>query len=351
MKKQRWAVLAMLVLALGGLVLKTLWDAGQFKRIEPHFAGRCTSISGIPGVEDITFHPTLGYAYLSSDDRRAARAGRPIPGGIYRYDPEGTAEPVLLTGSFSKDFHPHGLSLFVDPSGAQTLFVVNHPEAGGHAIERFEVQADGQLLHRETIRDPALVSPNDLVAIDARRFYVTNDHHYPPGFMQKVEEYLQLAMSNVLFYDGQGFREVFTGGIYSNGINRSADGKTIYLAEVVGRAISIFDRDPNTHALHLRERIGLGSGPDNIEVDAQGRLWIGAHPKLLSFVAHSADEKKRAPSQVLRLSPSGASFQEPEEIFLDDGQKLSGAATAAVFGKRMLLGPVLDRRFLNCELP
>jgi arylesterase/paraoxonase len=352
MKKKLLLGLGVLLAVVAGFVLKTLSDAGQFKRLAPHFAGRCTPVPGMPGAEDITFHPTLGYAYVSSDDRRATQAGRPVPGGIYRYDPASSAPPVLLTGSFSRDFHPHGISLFVAPDGTQTLYVVNHPEAGGQQLEQFEVGADGMLIHRKTLRDPALVSPNDIVAMDADRFYVTNDHGYPPGAMQVLEEYLQLSLGNVLYFDGQGFREVIRGTTYANGINRSPDGTTVYLAQAVGQSVSVYARDPASGALTERQTLQLGTGPDNIEVDAQGHLWIASHPKLLDFAAHARDVtgKTRAPAQVLRLKPAGDTL-EVEEVFLDDGRQTAGLAVAAVSGKRMLLGPIFEPDLLSCELP
>ncbi|QSQ25984.1 SMP-30/gluconolactonase/LRE family protein [Pyxidicoccus parkwayensis] len=344
--------LGVVVLVLAGFVVKTLADAGQFKSLSPHFAGRCTPVSGMPGAEDITFHPTLGYAYISSDDRRATMAGHPVQGGIFRYDPASSAPPVLLTGAFSQPFHPHGIGLFVAPDGTQTLYVVNHAAPGDNRIERFEVGADGMLVHRKTVKDPALVSPNDVVPVDAERFYVTNDHHYPPGVMQVVEDYLQLAIGNVLYFDGKGFREVVNGTAYANGINHSADGRTVYLAQVLEKSLTVYTRDVDSGALTQRLKLPLGTGPDNIEVDARGDLWIGCHPKLLDFVAHAKDLSgaTRAPAQVLRVKASGDKL-EAEEVFLDDGRQISAVATAAVSGKWMLLGPVFDKDMLRCELP
>jgi arylesterase/paraoxonase len=170
--------------------------------------------------------------------------------------------------------------------------------------------------------------------------------------MQVLEEYLQLARGNVLYFDGQGFREVIRGTAYANGINRSADGTMVYLAQAVGQTLSIYARDPASGALTERRTLALGTGPDNIEVDAQGHLWIATHPKLLDFAAHARDVtgKTRAPAQVLRLKPSGDTL-EVEEVFLDDGRQTAGLAVAAVSGNRMLLGPVFEPDFLNCELP
>ncbi|WP_170300503.1 SMP-30/gluconolactonase/LRE family protein [Myxococcus fulvus] len=351
--KKLLMVAGVLCVLLAGFALKTMRDAGQFRSIAPHAPGKCKPVSGMPGAEDLTFHPSGEYAYVSSHDRRAAMAaGAPVRGDIYRYSLSGDTPPVLLTGSFQGTFQPHGISLYVGPTGAQTLFVVNHLPGHRNTIERFEVGSDGLLVHRATREGPELVSPNDVVAVDAERFYVTNDHGNPPGFWQTLEDYLQLGQGNVLYFDGQHFKKVIEGTTYANGINRSHDGATVYLAQAVGRTLDSYSRDVATGALTLRHSLALDTGPDNIELDAEGNLWVAAHPKLLDFAAYAGDTtgKARAPAQVLRLSGTDADMK-VTEVFLDDGQQTSGTATAAVFGKRMLLGPVFEKDFLDCELP
>ena len=45
-----------MVLSLGisSFIGKTMYDAGEFKNIHSHFDGRCTSVYGLNGPEDIT---------------------------------------------------------------------------------------------------------------------------------------------------------------------------------------------------------------------------------------------------------------------------------------------------------
>ena len=68
--------LAIAVVLAAGWLLQLLWAAGQFKTLEPHFAGSCREIGGVIGAEDITIHPRTGVAYLSAFDRRALRERR-----------------------------------------------------------------------------------------------------------------------------------------------------------------------------------------------------------------------------------------------------------------------------------
>jgi len=342
------ALVAVVILA-AGWVLQLLWVAGQFKTLEPHFGGSCARIEGVVGAEDLTIHPRTGVAYLTAYDRRAAAAGRPPRGALYAYDLEASPPSfVNLTPDAAPGFRPHGLSLYAAPDGRDALFVVNH--AGGrHTVEVYDL-VEARLSHRETLADPLLVSPNDLVAVDPRRFYVSNDHGSPEGFRRTLEEYLRLPLANVVYYDGERFSEAADGVRMGNGINLSSDGLTLYLAATVGRSVRVYDRDPASGALALRQEIPIGSGGDNIEVDADGALWIGAHAKLLDFVAHSSDPSRLAPSQVLRISERADAGWVVDEIYLDLGDQFSGSSVAAVRGERLLVGAVYDAGILDCRM-
>ncbi|MGH7819060.1 MAG: SMP-30/gluconolactonase/LRE family protein, partial [Candidatus Binatia bacterium] len=200
--------------------------------------------------------------------------------------------------------------------------------------------------HRRTIADPLLVSPNDLHALDHERFFVTNDHANPPGLARTIEEYFRREIANVLYYDGSSFRVAADGIAMPNGVNASPDGRSLYVASTLSGSIRLFDLDPATGGLSPKGRIDVGSGVDNIDVDAAGRIWIGAHPKLLTFVRHTSDAAELSPSQVLRIDPASRSV---EEVYLDLGSGISGSSVAAFHDGRMLVGPVLDPKFLDCR--
>ncbi|MFQ5770861.1 MAG: strictosidine synthase family protein, partial [bacterium] len=296
-------VLIILLVVVGGFILQTYRAAGEFKSIEPHFTGQVEKISGIIGVEDITIHPHTGFAFLSCDDRRATLKGEPQQGAIYGYDLK-SENPLLinLTDEFEQEFHPHGISLFVDEHGEAKLFVVNH-RTNGHFIEIFDFQ-DEKLMHKEYISGKLMHSPNDVLAVGARSFYVTNDHGSVSKAGRTLEEYLRLAKSNVLYYDGSAFKIVAKGILYANGINQSRDAKTIYVAATTGGKIHVYSRDGATNDLQFVHDIKLGTGVDNIELDTAGNIWVAAHPKLLTFVKHAKDPQKLSPSQILKITPS-----------------------------------------------
>lgn len=348
MRRRILLVSAVAVLLLAsGFAGRLLWRAGAFRGIDGHFAGTCRLVPGAVGSEDLTIHPRSGVAFVSSCDRRAAMAGNPVPGAIYAYDLEADSPRLVnLTPDADTNFQPHGISLW-SGDGRDVLFVVNHPPEGSglprDTVEVFDVEP-GRLVHRATLTDPLLVMLNDLVAVGPDRFYVTRTHRHPPGFLQSLETYLQLSGAQVLFYGPGGFRVAVDGLVYPNGINVSSDGRSLYVASVTDGAVRVYDRDAARETLSLRQVIAVEGGPDNIEVDAEGTLWIGAHPKLLRVGAHAEDPKEKSPAQVLRVRASG----ESDEVYLSDGDPLSASSVAAVRGRRLLVGQIFDDGILDC---
>jgi arylesterase/paraoxonase len=348
MKKWLW-IIAVPIVVVSGWLLHLFWTAGEFKTLAPHFSGTCRRVQGAVGAEDITVHQATGIAYISSCDRRAVERGEDAAGAIYAYDLNlPVPQPVLLTRGPSADFQPHGISLYIGTDGKVSLFVVNHGN-GKQAVDIFDVTSE-RVEHRATITGPLLLSPNDLVAVGPEQFYVTNDHGWRTPVKKTLEEYLKLRLSNVLYYDGSAFREVADGLGYANGINVSPDGSRLYVAAVTEKTVYAYDLDSESAALSGRTAIQLDSGPDNIEVDPDGALWIGAHPQLLHFVAHAGNPENLSPSQVFRVTgPENGSWR-VKEIFLDTGEQLSASAVGAVWQKRLLIGPVFDPCFLDCTM-
>ena len=343
--------LLLLALILVGLVVKTFYDAGEFREIKPHFKGQSKSVSGVSSSEDITIHPRTGLAFISSADRRAqwSDAAQPRQGAVYGFD-LGSASPQLvnLTVGFHKELNPHGIGLWMAEDGTAALFVVNH-RRDGHFVEIFDYRS-GKLVHRQSVSGALMHSPNDVIPVGPAAFYVTNDHGNATAFGRMAEEYLQLARSYVLYYDGKSFRKVAQALAYANGINISSDGQTVYVAATVEQKIYVYDRDRNTGDLFLRSTIKAGTGVDNIEIDQKGALWVGSHPKLLTFVKYSKDAQELSPSQVIKVEPKASGQYDVKEIYLNNGQPLSGSSVAAVFEDTLLIGSVFDEHFLLCHL-
>jgi hypothetical protein len=133
------------------------------------------------------------------------------------------------------------------------------------------------------------------------------------------------------------------------GINVSADGKSLYLCATTEGVLHIYQRDVTSGKLKFHQKLKLGTGLDNLEIDSNGGLWIAAHPQLLTFVQHAQNSAKISPSQILHLIPDTVDGTDVKEIYLNLGEEISASSVAAIYNKRMLIGAVFDAKFLDCK--
>lgn len=337
------------LLVAAGLWFLYLYDAaGQFRSLEPiDLGGGCTAVPGAAGVEDIAVDRGAATALLSSD----ARTGE--PGALYSYAlaVDANAAPIELTAGFSGELRPHGISLWSSEAGGGTLFVVNH-EATGDAIEVFgwrPSESGGSLEHLRTVEDPLLVSPNDVAAVDDVRFYATNDHGSGSPGRQRIDDYLRLAHANVVYWDGRAMRVAADGIGYANGVALAPSGEELYVASTTTGEVMVYDRDVESGDLAFRKAIDTGTGVDNLTVDQHGELWIGAHPRLFTFLRHAGDHAKRSPSEVVWVDPQELAEPPVRRVWLSLGDDLSGSSVAVPYGARVLIGSVFEPHFLVCR--
>ncbi len=359
-KKKTAAGLSIFVLsALLVYVGYLLTIAGEFRTIRPHFNGNCSLVEGVSGPEDIALLADGSAAIISSLDRQKQLTNKEELGTIYYYDLTATnSVPINMLPNPPVNFHPHGIALF--ESERTELYVVNHPRGDihgdlpgsgpAHTIEVFEVI--GTSLHhlRSILDEDLLISPNDLAPVGNNQFYVTNDHGSGNKQARLVENYLRLARSHILFFDGKKFVRLPGTYGYANGIASSNDGSLIYMASPTDRTVYVFERIPNTNQLELVDEIFVDSGPDNINVDADGNLWVGAHPKLLTLAMHLQDSKRLSPSQVLRIRFDQNKKAFAEEILLSRGDDLPASTSAVHKGNRLLVGAIFSNGFLDCQM-
>jgi arylesterase / paraoxonase len=246
------------------------------------------------------------------------------------------------------EFHPHGIGLWTGSDGERRLFVVNHPTRAPHTVEIFRYEEE-RLTHLETIpADPELSSPNDLVAVGPRSFYVTNNYGARSAPGRLVEGLFRRPKSYVLYYDGSRYRKVAERLRFANGVNLSRDGHTLYVSTTLGGEVLLYRRESDGN-LTWERTIEVNTGADNLEVAENGDLWIGAHPRMSTFLQYAMKLRKRSPSQVLVIPRHAAEYGPPQEVFRDDGGLLSASSVAAVYKHRLLIGSVFEG-FLLCEL-
>jgi arylesterase/paraoxonase len=337
-----------IAVAIAAFVVDTLHSAGSFKTLEPHSKLSNTFVyTNMAGTEDIEINPARGLLFISSSDRWNPVYGDQSKDGIYvldlNVDSSLRPEPTRLDTTYNGEFHPHGMS-FINEDGLDYLFVVNHNQKGNF-VELFEFK-DNLLIHLKSFKNTQMCCPNDVVAVDKNRFYVSNDHGASTGLKRAFEEYLRLANSYILYFDGKNFAKSYGGLVYANGINVSADGKTVYVTETTGGKISVLDRDIDSGQLTLRFTKTLETGLDNINIDADDSLWIGSHPKLFDFVGHAENTGEISPSQVLKLTHDGNSDFAVTEVYLDSGSELSGSSSALYYNGTVYVGVVFENKLL-----
>ncbi len=351
--KKSITIILIVIVAIGLFALKTVRQSGSFKTIENSFSGSVKTIEGFPGVEDITIDQTTGIAFLSSDDRWAnILHKKPVKGALYSLNlNDSIPQPVNLTLDFPQnDFHPHGISLFTTEDGRKIIFVVTHRDNNQDAIEIFEYKNDS-LQHRESITDKLIISPNDVVGTGERKFYFTNDHNEKASAWRYIKDLLTIGTGNIGYFEGQDVRSTLQEEIlYANGINISNDGKQLYVASPSSQKILLYDRDIASGGLTKSSEIDTNTGVDNIEIDADGNLWVGCHPQLLKFLSHAKDEAALAPSEIIQLKNLGNGKFEQSTVYLNDGTEISASSVGAVYKNKLLIGPVFQRHFLLTEM-
>lgn len=344
LKKRHYLLL--IVLLLLAYVAHIFISTGYFRSIESNFDGKILSKIDLVGAEDIMVSRMDSFAIVSSTDRGVFPREAQEKGGLYLIDLRSNDFNVThLTKGFNRSFAPHGISMFRRDS-IYTIAAISHT-IEGEFVEFFKLKGK-ELTHVKTLQNELIFSPNDLVLLNENQFYITNDHRYKDGMGRLAEDYLGLAMSNVVYYDGQEYSEVADGIAYANGINYDAERKLLFVASPRGFLMKVYERDGDGSLRHI-EDIDCGTGVDNIEFDSDGSLWIGSHPNLLEFAAYAKGKKEKSPSEIIRIDYQGKGEYRIEQMYMEDGTEMSASTVAATFGNLIFVGNVKDEHFLILE--
>lgn len=332
------------ILALG--ITAFLYRGGAFTNLTASVDNRCRAIeTGAGSAEDIQIDQRTGIAYLSAYDRRAVVAGKSVTGTILQLDLNSAAPiPQPALASLPDNFKPHGLSLFHADNGNTHLYVISHVSDDRHRVEQFTRGPDDTVFqHLRSVEDRLFSSPNDLVAIAEDLFFIVNDTGAQTGFQRATEMLFARRLSPLVMYDNGTSSVVRTDLATPAGIN--ADAQYLYVAETGGKRLSIFGLDDLAGPPH--HTIELPSAPDNIDIAADGDLWVAAHANTLALIRHFGDATSPAPSQVFQIDHE--TF-EPSEQFLDLGDQLSAGSIGATYGNWLLLGSITEPHVLLCEI-
>ena len=350
-------IIGVLVLVAGLGTLYVLNRGGAFRTIEPHFAGNCESLPLSASAEDMTVDRERGLVYVSYLDRQALIEGDgklagSVQGTIMRLDLNRV--PLKLEDALldrPTHLRTHGLSLYIDPAGKRSLFVINHPLNRGmepELVEVFDEVLPGQFKHRETFGSPLFNSPNDMTAVGPRQFYVANDKVLTGGLAAGLQQ-LGIGASPLTYFDGTSARVVLGDIASGGGMNVSADGNTLYVSETSAQRVRVLARNPADGSVTERARIAVPTSPDNVDVAADGSLWVTGHANTVKLIQHFISGKP-APTQVLRVVPDSNGGAAIEEVYLNAGEQISAGSVGVTWGKKLLIGSITARQILVCEM-
>jgi arylesterase/paraoxonase len=332
-----------LLVVLTVFVVNIFVSTGFFRTITNNFNGIIVKEVKLPGAEDITISTQDSFALISSTNRNPLNSNEEDFGELFYMELEsGNFHLTNLTSNFDQHFAPHGISMFKVDS-IYKVIAVNHT-LKGHSLEVFNLKGNS-LTFEKTLTHPLIKSPNDVVLINKNQFYLTNDHKYTKGIKQLFEDYLGLALSNIIYFDGENYREVANKISYANGINFDATRNLIFVASTRKFLVKVYKKEQNGD-LSFIEDIFCGTGVDNIELDSEGNLYIGAHPNLLRFALYAKEKKETTPSEIIKISYRGKNDYTIEQLYLDDGKTMSGSTVAAPYKKLILTGNAMDPKFL-----
>ncbi|MEO1052009.1 MAG: SMP-30/gluconolactonase/LRE family protein [Bacteroidota bacterium] len=339
------AVLAFTVMA-SGYTLFVIHGLGAFKTITSHFDGECINIAEVPGTEALQFDQDQNTIYFISYNQWAVDE-EVNSGKVYQLDiSDATAIPTDITPPQLKDFHPHGLSLFQNDT-ATWLFTNNHRQDGTHTVEVFRVTKGQQLIHEDRVEHEHSVSPNGILAVGPRKFYLTNDGASRTKSSRSLDVFLRRKSGNVVYYDGKEAQIVADKLRFPNGIALSINGDELYVAETIAGKLNVYKRNVNNGSLKHIDSIEGRVGMDNIFVNGKGELWIAVQPNLMALSKHLKNPEKGSPSQIIKVKRSSNGY-EMDEVYSDSGDGISGASTVLQQGKTLYIGSVSESKLLKC---
>ena len=93
----------------------------------------------------------------------------------------------------------------------------------------------------------------------------------------------------------------------------------------------------------------IAGSPDNVNVDAEGEVWVAVHARLLDLVRNFGDASHASPTQIVRYVETDK--LPLQTIYAQDGREISAGSVGAVFNGTLLIGSITDRTVLRCQLP
>jgi len=201
--------------------------------------------------------------------------------GLRRVRPDGSSEPFgkmpLVGYRHEPPEHAGGANgLSLEPSGTHVL-IADIFAGGIYRVKLDDEQTSKIYQHPYGVNAASRDSTGAI--------WFTQSAYNPPAqgealMWAAIDQPLeQGALYRLPMRDGRLATEaelVMDGFQFANGLAIDEEAGALYLAESSGLRVNRFDLDVEAGTISNRQTIVEGVLPDNIELDADGRLWIGA---------------------------------------------------------------------------
>ena len=326
--REVWIAIAAAIAGLGAAVAA-----------EP--APAMTYVTGVINVEDMVRVPGTrwivasgladgrrmdGHIYLVSVEDHAVRVLLP---GRVDYRPDAKAYPDCPGKPDEARFSAHGLSLRHAAGESDTLYVVHHGER--ESVEVFKLNGRDTALRLTWVGCvvyPAGVYGNGVTALPNGAFAATSfmDPRDPQAFAKLAA---RQPMGGVLVWHAKKGWQILPGasGISApNGIEASADGKTLYVAGAGDETVVRLRIDGTGRPAVIK----TGFHTDNLRWGDDGLLYAAGQRDSVQNLLNCApntDKRCDNPFSVMRIDPKTLTAQ---EMLRDPGHPEFGAASTAL---------------------
>ena len=246
---------------------------------------------------------------------------------------------------------------------ATTGSLADQAQVGGNStIESFRINSQAETVqHVKTFADEQIATPNNIAANADGSFYFTNDHGlHRAGWRHDYSP--TLKDGNVGFCSASGECKSVAGGYaFPNGLAFGADG-LLYVPSTAGGNVVVYEPGKISGALTKVDTVKITYPLDNLNLDANGDLWVPGLPKLHQTLATFNDPMGAAdpPSTIFRIRKRRAlpgpgddeGGYEVEKVLEDsEGAVLPGATVAVhdVKTGRLFVGGVVSPFISVCE--
>lgn len=351
--------------------------AHYFEEVVPFRVETCKVKEGVNGCESMGFHKASGNAILACSSREKRAQWWPAVSQrgngsayhlkndeLYRYNMKDDTFTKLELEGFTGEYHSHGIGVIEDPENSNQLIImaVNH-KSPGSVIEIFAHDlATASVQHLETIESPLIYSPNGVVPLSRRSFYVSNDLKIKNKLLRSFEVLGKFATGNIVFRDDSGKLRVVADGIpYANGVTISNDKQHVFVASSVTQSVYVFVRNEANGGLSLLETVQLDFTTDNVWTCPEtGAVYVAGLWNAFDYLKleHGPlDKRNTVATRVSRIVPNtdeskffGKNFK-GEPYILAPGPVWSDGTSVVVDveTKKTIVGSIYNEGLFVCE--